>query len=218
MTTLTLTHISNSIPLTRLAMDQSVSLRDLQFAIDPRYLEKIPKTARKDAKNTWKRYQHTHPFPSPAIMAFINSTLFPLKLVQKIKKYNTTYSRVVTHHSTDVALRSLACKIGRVCAFSSRYGRIWKSSFLSAFKQITFGITHCHHRPWMNGSMILDCLVLGLVLSRSCQWQSLGSSWGVVLSYHSHSFFLQVIPEVHQVIPELQSPSKLTTTKSQILG
>lgn len=40
------------------------------------------------------------------------------------QKYNTQYSRVVTHHSTDWALRSLAYKIGRVCAFSTRYGRI----------------------------------------------------------------------------------------------
>ena len=47
------------------------------------------------------------------------------KTCKKIKKYNTKYSRVVTHHSTDLALRSLACVIGRERAFSSRYGRIW---------------------------------------------------------------------------------------------
>ena len=64
----------------------------------------------------------------------------------ELQKYNTTYSRVVTHHSTDVALRSLACKIGRVCAFSSRYGRICREQYIPL---LSLALTYRDLAGWM---------------------------------------------------------------------
>jgi hypothetical protein len=64
-----------------------------------------------------------------------------------MQKYNTQYSRVVTHHSTDWALRSLAYKIGRVCAFSTRYGRICRYTNVVVYKQ-NFDVTKGQQSTW----------------------------------------------------------------------
>ena len=56
-----------------------------------------------------------------------------------MQKYNNKYSRVVTHHSTDLALPSLAYKIERVCAFSQRYGRIWVAFGLGEYDKNNCG-------------------------------------------------------------------------------
>ena len=42
---------------------------------------------------------------------------------QKKKNYDTQYSHVVPHHSTDCAITSLTSEIGRDPVFSSVYGR-----------------------------------------------------------------------------------------------
>ncbi len=42
---------------------------------------------------------------------------------KKKKNYDTQYSHVVPHHSTDCAITSLTSEIGRDPVFSSVYGR-----------------------------------------------------------------------------------------------
>lgn len=74
-------------------------------------------------KSHWHKNWHKKKKKNSILLC--NHLLLDFELAKKIKKYNTKYSRVVTHHSTDLALRSLACVIGRERAFSSRYGRIW---------------------------------------------------------------------------------------------
>ena len=44
-------------------------------------------------------------------------------LTKKKKNYDTQYSHVVPHHSTDCAITSLTSEIGRDPVFSSVYGR-----------------------------------------------------------------------------------------------
>ena len=42
------------------------------------------------------------------------------------KNYSTKYSRVVSNHSTDLAISSLTLEIGRDPVLSTMYGRSWK--------------------------------------------------------------------------------------------
>lgn len=46
-----------------------------------------------------------------------------IRISQKVQNYNTPYSHVISHRSTDEAVRSLAAEIGRDPAVSSSYGR-----------------------------------------------------------------------------------------------
>lgn len=49
------------------------------------------------------------------------------------KNYDTQYSHVVPHHSTDCAITSLTSEIGRDPVFSSVYGRNRQISFVSCY-------------------------------------------------------------------------------------
>lgn len=71
-----------------------------------------------------------------ATFLMIKPRIRPLATIEERvedKKYNTKYSHVVTHRSTDLALPSLAYKIERVCAFSRRYGRIYSIIIIIVF-------------------------------------------------------------------------------------
>ena len=50
-----------------------------------------------------------------------------------VKNYSTTYSRVVPHRSTDVAITSLTSEIERDPVLPGVYGRSWKYSFTLAY-------------------------------------------------------------------------------------
>ena len=61
----------------------------------------------------------------------ISNTKYNLRCVfQNImeygKNYSTSYSRVISHHSTDDAITSLTSEIGRDPVLSSVYGRSWR--------------------------------------------------------------------------------------------
>ena len=45
---------------------------------------------------------------------------------KKGKNYSTSYSRVISHRSTDDAITSLTSEIGRDPVLSSVYGRSWR--------------------------------------------------------------------------------------------
>lgn len=57
-------------------------------------------------------YLQNHPLPYQKI-----------RIIQKVQNYNTPYSHVISHRSTDGAVSSLAAEIGRDPAFSASYGR-----------------------------------------------------------------------------------------------
>lgn len=121
----------------------------------------------------------------------------PLAL-KEWQKYNTTYSRVVTHHSTDVALRSLACKIGRVCAFSSRCGRICRHAKFPLYKfavKSSTGQPLCFeslyltliHSTWLWFTLLLPhrslrYIVVSTTYICSCLPVTLGLLFGLVLT------------------------------------
>ena len=58
---------------------------------------------------------------------------------KKKKNYDTQYSHVVPHHSTDCAITSLTSEIGRDPVFSSVYGR--NRSFIFLPPRYTY---HCY--------------------------------------------------------------------------
>lgn len=51
---------------------------------------------------------------------------------QKLQNYNTPYSHVISHRSTDEAVSSLAAEIGRDPAFSASYGRSIRGADVAA--------------------------------------------------------------------------------------
>ena len=132
-------------------------------------------------------------------------TLAFLWLAWKIKKnYSTEYSRVVPHHSTDSARRSLTSEIGRDPVLSTLYGRNWISKLYFRYK-LSFQTTpfiNCYFSAHLLFTTTLSSIAFQnyfindyfpklLYLDRRAA--TLQSAWLVCSVYYSftHPFFVR---------------------------